>query len=75
MEPVLPYILEEWISKNIPAKKEERDEEKKEERRREREEPDLGWRKGKSPALDGESMRESPGWNGREESAREKGLV
>ncbi|GFT70981.1 hypothetical protein TNCV_3500181 [Trichonephila clavipes] len=33
-------------------------------KRDEREEPGLGWRKGKSP-----------GWNGREESAKEKGLV
>ncbi|GFV98754.1 hypothetical protein TNCV_1454401 [Trichonephila clavipes] len=29
-------------------------------KRREREEPGLGWRKGKSPALDGESMRGEP---------------
>ncbi|GFT24241.1 uncharacterized protein TNCV_2064681 [Trichonephila clavipes] len=29
----------------------------KKEKRREREEPGLGWRKGKSPALDGEGMR------------------
>ncbi|GFT19546.1 hypothetical protein TNCV_2534301 [Trichonephila clavipes] len=27
---------------------------------REREEPGLGWRKGKSPVLDGESMRGEP---------------
>ncbi|GFX64499.1 hypothetical protein TNCV_2811241 [Trichonephila clavipes] len=33
------------------------DEEKE---RREREEPGLVWRKGKSPALDGESMRGEP---------------
>ncbi|GFW78161.1 hypothetical protein TNCV_136301 [Trichonephila clavipes] len=30
------------------------------EKRREREEPDLGWRKWKSPALDGEGMRGEP---------------
>ncbi|GFU81360.1 hypothetical protein TNCV_1380281 [Trichonephila clavipes] len=39
----------------------QRDEKRK---RDKREEPGLGWRKGKSP-----------GWNGREESAKEKGLV
>ncbi|GFT24235.1 hypothetical protein TNCV_2064631 [Trichonephila clavipes] len=32
----------------------------KKEKRREREEPGLGWRKGKSPALDGEGMRGEP---------------
>ncbi|GFX30839.1 hypothetical protein TNCV_4145471 [Trichonephila clavipes] len=44
--------------------------------RREREKSCLGGRKGKSPALDGESMRGEP-WleRGREESAKEKGLV
>ncbi|GFT20652.1 hypothetical protein TNCV_3047331 [Trichonephila clavipes] len=29
----------------------------------------------RNPALDGESMKKSPGWNGQEESVKEKGLV
>ncbi|GFY01647.1 hypothetical protein TNCV_2608301 [Trichonephila clavipes] len=33
---------------------------RQEKKRREREEPGLGWRKGQSPALDGESMRGEP---------------
>ncbi|GFU81833.1 hypothetical protein TNCV_4524891 [Trichonephila clavipes] len=47
---------------------------KKEKKRREREEPGLGRRKGKSPALDGESMRGEP-WLERTGRERErKGL-
>ncbi|GFX91043.1 hypothetical protein TNCV_5106731 [Trichonephila clavipes] len=33
---------------------------RRERKRREREEPGLGWRKGKSPELDGENMRGEP---------------
>ncbi|GFU40933.1 hypothetical protein TNCV_2467051 [Trichonephila clavipes] len=45
-----------------------------EKRRDEREEPGLGWRKGKSPALDGEGMRGEP-WLERTGRERErKGL-
>ncbi|GFU84581.1 hypothetical protein TNCV_1526331 [Trichonephila clavipes] len=48
--------------------------EKKEKETREREGPGLGWRKGKSPALDGESMRGEP-WLERTGRERErKGL-
>ncbi|GFT05341.1 hypothetical protein TNCV_123661 [Trichonephila clavipes] len=57
----------------------------KKRREREREEPSLGWRKGKSlPWIKKRENpcpgwrkheRRSPGWNGREESAKEKGLV
>ncbi|GFX69867.1 hypothetical protein TNCV_4392221 [Trichonephila clavipes] len=47
---------------------------KKERKRRERREPGIGWRKGKSPALDGESMRGEP-WLKRTGRERErKGL-
>ncbi|GFW25475.1 hypothetical protein TNCV_3722031 [Trichonephila clavipes] len=35
-------------------------EREKKKRRREREEPGIGWRKGKSSALDGEDMRGEP---------------
>ncbi|GFW25883.1 hypothetical protein TNCV_2425711 [Trichonephila clavipes] len=46
----------------------------KKRKRREREEPGLGWRKGKSSALDGESMRGEP-WLERTGRERErKGL-
>ncbi|GFT29417.1 hypothetical protein TNCV_535451 [Trichonephila clavipes] len=59
---------------------------RKERKRDERERgAGLGWRKGKSPALDGErekpppwmekAQRRGPGWIEREPSAREKGLV
>ncbi|GFT80482.1 hypothetical protein TNCV_5122191 [Trichonephila clavipes] len=42
-------------------KGDEREKEKeRKEKRGEREEPGLGWRKGKSPALDGEGMRGEP---------------
>ncbi|GFW50645.1 hypothetical protein TNCV_2889471 [Trichonephila clavipes] len=43
-------------------------------RRREREEPGLGWRKGKSPALDGESMRGEPWLERRGRERERKGL-
>ncbi|GFX33144.1 hypothetical protein TNCV_5043111 [Trichonephila clavipes] len=43
----------------------------KKKRRREREEPGLGWRKGKSPAPDGESMRGEP-WLERTGRERER---
>ncbi|GFX69732.1 hypothetical protein TNCV_1771001 [Trichonephila clavipes] len=46
-----------------------REKKKKKEKRREREEPVLGWRKGKSPALDGEGMRGEP-WLERTERER-----
>ncbi|GFX67667.1 hypothetical protein TNCV_3934091 [Trichonephila clavipes] len=44
---------------------------KKRRERREREEPGLGWRKVKSPALDGESMRGEP-WLERTGRERER---
>ncbi|GFV59488.1 hypothetical protein TNCV_2825281 [Trichonephila clavipes] len=46
-------------------------EEKRKEKRREREEPGLGWRKGKSSALDGENMRGEP-WLERSGTERER---
>ncbi|GFU36600.1 hypothetical protein TNCV_802591 [Trichonephila clavipes] len=45
--------------------------EKGEKETREREEPGLGWRKGKSPALDGERMRGEP-WLERTGRERER---
>ncbi|GFS68411.1 hypothetical protein TNCV_3000861 [Trichonephila clavipes] len=47
------------VFKRVLFEKGKREEEKKKETR-EREEPGLGWRKGKSPALDGEGMRGEP---------------
>ncbi|GFT93715.1 hypothetical protein TNCV_1804041 [Trichonephila clavipes] len=49
-----PLVLKGFFFRRRGRKKETR------EREREREEPGLGWRKGKSPALDGEGMRGEP---------------
>ncbi|GFU93994.1 hypothetical protein TNCV_3473551 [Trichonephila clavipes] len=70
---VLPNKKERGACCNTPGVEFFFRREGKKEKRREREESGLGWRKGKSPALDGEGMRGEP-WLERTGRVLEKGL-